>query len=228
MARLKAMDRIPTGKHTDTSDTTHGPACRAQDITGVILAGGRGRRMQGADKGLVMFEGRPLIEHVISALRPQVGAILISVNRNQARYREYGYPVIADDDDNFSGPLAGMARGMAAATTPCILAVPCDAPRLPATLAEDLCRALLAQHARLSVVHDGTRVQPVFALLHRTLLADLQYYLASGGRRVDAWTAQQSAATADFSAQPEAFMNLNTVAELGNSATASGRRVRKP
>ena len=212
----------------DTIDSTRMPSCRVQDITGVVLAGGRGQRMQGADKGLLMFEGRPLIEHVISALRPQVNTILISANRNQDRYLAYGYPVIADSDGDFSGPLAGMARGMASASTQYILAVPCDAPRIPATLSEGLYRALVAQHAGLAVAHDGTRLQPVFALLRCTLLPELQIYLAGGGRRVDAWTAQQSAAPADFSAQPEAFLNLNSAADLPVTETGSHRRTREP
>lgn len=212
----------------DDIDTRGAPACPRHEITGVILAGGRGRRLQCADKGLVMVEGKPLIEHVIAALQSQVGTLVISANRNREHYAEYGHPVIADSDGDYAGPLAGMASGMASATTPYILAVPCDAPRIPATLAEGLYRALTTQRADLGVVHDGTRMQPVFALLRCTLLPDLQAYLAGGGRRVDAWIAKQSAALADFSAQPEAFLNLNTPADFNILETGSDRRRREP
>lgn len=208
----------------DYIDTIEAPAFPRHEITGVILAGGRGRRMQCVDKGLVMVEGKPLVEHVINALRPQVSTILISANRNLERYRAYGHPVIADSNGDHAGPLAGMASGMATATTPYILAVPCDAPRIPVTLAEGLYRALAAQRTDLSVVHDGTRLQPVFSLLRCTLLPDLQVYLAGGGRRVDAWTVQQSVALADFSIEAAAFMNLNTAADFNALATVSDRR----
>jgi molybdenum cofactor guanylyltransferase len=113
-----------------------------RDITGVILAGGRGSRLGGVDKGLVPLHGRPLIEHVIDALRPQVGALLISANRNRDIYASYGYPVIADVMGDYDGPLAGMLSAMRAAGTAYILTTPCDAPSIPADLARRLAEAL--------------------------------------------------------------------------------------
>ena len=118
-------------------------------ITGLILAGGRARRMGGQDKGLIPLAGRPLIAWVIEALRPQVGSILISANRNQAAYAAFGYPVIGDeaggpDLTGFQGPLAGIAAAMTLAQTPWLLTLPCDTPLLPADLAARLAAALTA------------------------------------------------------------------------------------
>ena len=135
-----------------------------QQITAVILAGGKARRMDGQDKGLIELNGRALIEHIITALQPQVGAILINANRNLERYKRYGYPVIQDPTDEYLGPLAGIASGMQASDSPYILTVPCDSPLIPAMLAEILLHSLQEHHADISVAHDGTRLQQVFAL----------------------------------------------------------------
>jgi len=181
-----------------------------EDITAVILAGGRARRMQGADKGLLELLGRPLLDYVITGLRPQVDRILINANRNLTRYRGFGYPVIKDIMNDYCGPLAGMASAMQAAGTPLLLTVPCDAPCIPAQLAETLYRAMTQAGAGISVAHDGKRLQPVHALLRCDLLPDLLDYLNNGGRRVDAWYARQRMVPADCSALPDAFLNLNT------------------
>lgn len=201
------------------------PVIRSADITALILAGGRARRMGGIDKGLLSFRGKPLIEHVIAAVEAQAGTILISANRNLARYRAYGYPVVTDGTDNYDGPLAGIARGMQAATTPYLLCVPCDAPFVPATLVTALSHTLAAQQADICAAHDGIRLQPLFALLRRELLPALRDWLASGGRRVDSWYGLQQLAYADCSACPEAFANLNTADDTRRyAATASGQQ----
>lgn len=189
------------------------PATPVADISAVILAGGQARRMGGMDKGLVELRGRPLLAYILSALRPQVGSILVNANRNLAQYRTFGHPVHEDLVPGFHGPLAGMATGMQAATTPYLLAVPCDSPFVAAHLAATLYRSLLDNGAELSVAHDGTRMQPVFALLRCTLLPDLLAYLGDGGRKIDAWYARQRMALADFSTAPEMFLNLNTPAD---------------
>jgi len=180
------------------------------EITAVILAGGRSRRMGGIDKGLLPFQGQALIEPVITALQHQVGTILISANRNLERYRAFGQPVIADMMGEYYGPLAGIATGMQAVTTPYILAVPCDTPRLPDNLVGTLWQTLETQQADISVAHDGNRLQPLFALLKRNLLPALLAYLDAGGRKVEAWYGQQQTAVADFSGQRAHFINLNT------------------
>ena len=180
------------------------------DISAVILAGGRARRMGGEDKGLVELGGRPLLDYIISALRPQVGEILVNANRNLERYRAFGYPVIEDIMGDFCGPLVGMATGMQATGNPWLLTVPCDSPFVPAQLAATLGHALVTEQADLSVAHDGVRMQPVFALLDCRLLPSLLDYLTGGGRKIDTWYAQQRLALADFSASADTFLNLNT------------------
>ena len=180
------------------------------DVTAVILAGGRGSRMDGMDKGLVEFANRPLIEYVIDAIKPQAGNIIINANRNLAAYAGQGWPVVSDDLGDYQGPLAGFASAMAAARTPYILTVPCDGPRLPPDLAERLYRALHPAGAQVAVAHDGERLQPVHALIATALLADLQAYLAGGDRKIDLWYARHGMAVVDFSDRADAFHNVNT------------------
>jgi molybdenum cofactor guanylyltransferase len=184
-----------------------------QQITAVILAGGLARRMRGQDKGLIEINGRPLIEHIIDALNCQVGTILINANRNLDQYRRFGCPVIEDIMDDFFGPLVGMASGMRATETDYLLSVPCDSPFIPPILAKRLFRDLLDQEAAISVAHDSTRMQPVFALLRKTLLPNLMTYLDDGGRKIDTWYAKHQVARTDFSDWPNAFININTPEE---------------
>ena len=161
----------------------------------------------------MMLAARPMIEFIITALQPQVGAVLISANRNLETYRAYGFPVVEDRPGGYTGPLAGMAGGMRTATTPYLLSVPCDCPLLPETLTESLFLALRENRAEISTAHDGIRIQPLFALMRRELLPSLRDYLGNGGRRVDAWYTRHRLALADFSDTPAAFLNVNTPAE---------------
>lgn len=182
-------------------------------ITAIILAGGRATRMGGTDKGLVELAGRPMIAHVLAVLAPQVERVLINANRNRERYAEFGHPVIADLDDGFLGPLAGLAAGLQAATTPLVLTAPCDCPLLPVDLVARLRTALAAADAEIAVPFDGERLQPVFALVRRELAGSLAGYLAGGDRKIDRWFAQHRLARADFSDRPETFVNVNDPAE---------------
>lgn len=191
----------------------------AHDITGVILAGGQGKRLGGVDKGLVPLHGKPLIEHVIAALQPQVGSLLISANRNRETYAAYGFPVIADVIGDYDGPLAGMLSAMRAAGTPYILTAPCDAPRLPADLAQRLCAALARANADAAVAASGGQMQPVFALLSTRLADELQKFIEAGGRGVGEWMRRQPAAVSDFPGGAGVFMNINTPEELRNLET---------
>lgn len=182
-----------------------------QDITGVVLAGGRARRMGGDDKGLLRVNGEAMVVHALRGLASQVSSLLINANRNQDRYAELGgCDVVADADGEFAGPLAGMASAMQRTTTRYILTVPCDSPLLAPNLGERLFAALAAEDAEISVAHDGTRMQPVFALLDCALRPSIVDYLASGGRKIDAWYAERRLALADLTDHPDMFLNINT------------------
>jgi len=198
------------------------------DITGVILAGGQARRMGGEDKGLVALGGRPMIEYALAALEPQVGDLLINANRNHERYAGYGFPVLADRQSGYCGPLAGMVSAMAAACTPYLATVPCDCPQLPGDLVERLAHALGRDDADIAVAHDGERMQPVFALIKTGLIDDLESWLDSGERKIDRWYARHRVALADFSDCPQTFENVNTPEErdaLWTRMSAAGRKL---
>ena len=178
-------------------------------VSGVILAGGRATRMGGDDKGLITVNGRPMIEWVIDVLRPQVGEVLINANRNLDRYRAFGYPVIDDGDREFRGPLAGIAAGLRAAAGKYVAFAPCDSPLLCSNLVSRLHAALSTAGSRIAVAHDGQRLQPVFALLERSLRDDLLRYLDSGERKIDRWYEGHGYALADFSDVAGSFANIN-------------------
>lgn len=181
----------------------------ADVVTGLVLAGGLGRRMGGEDKGFVPLAGRPLVEHVLERLRPQVRTVLINANRNFERYAAYGHPVIADAIGGYLGPLAGVASALPRIATEFMVTVPCDSPLVPADLVERLLRACLAADAEVAVATDGRRQQPVFLLLRRTVAASLDGYLASGGRKIDTWFAAVRLAEAAFDDVPDTFVNVN-------------------
>jgi len=185
-------------------------AIPVDDITAVILAGGKARRMDGVDKGLLTLHGRTMVDYIIDALQPQAGNLIINANRNPEQYGSYGVPVVADILADYPGPLAGIATGMHTTNKPYIVTAPCDSPLIPDTLVETLYRSLDDEQADISVAHDGTRLQPVFALLRCELLPALLAYLDEGGRRADTWYSQQRLAIADFSDTPDIFLNLNT------------------
>jgi molybdenum cofactor guanylyltransferase len=185
-----------------------------EEITGLVLAGGRGSRMGGVDKGLVEFNGRTLVERVIDRIRPQVGTLMISANRNVDVYRAFGHPVLLDAADGleaFPGPLAGLLAGLRAAATPWLATVPCDAPFLPADLVSRLVSSLGRSRAAMASV--GDRAEPVFCLVHIDLADELAAALANGERRAEAWLRSIGAAPAVF-LHPEQFANLNTLQEL--------------
>jgi molybdenum cofactor guanylyltransferase len=178
-------------------------------ITGVILAGGRGSRLGGVDKGLVPLAGRPMIAHVIAALRPQVGDLVINANRNQAEYAALGHRVVPDELAGFPGPLAGFLSALRATATPYVLVVPCDAPLLPDDLGARLFVGLAHDRAEIAAAHDGQRLHPVFALLTRDVEQSLADYLETGERKAETWLKRRRLASVDFSDRLEAFANVN-------------------
>lgn len=183
-------------------------------LSALILAGGQGLRMGGADKGLVDLHRRRMIDHVLERIRPQVSRIMISANRSHPEYIGYGYPVLADSRADFQGPLAGIAEGLQQLTTPWLLVVPCDSPQLPLDLAQRLSEGADAAASRVAIAHDGKYLQPAFNLIHRDLLPNLQQYLDDGGRKLAHWLRQQQPAVVNFSDQPDSFINLNTTEQL--------------
>jgi molybdopterin-guanine dinucleotide biosynthesis protein A len=195
---------------------------QASDITGLILAGGRGSRMGGADKGLQNFNGMPLALHTLLRLQPQVGAVMINANRNLAAYESFGAPVWPDVLPDFAGPLAGFLTGLERCETPWLMTVPCDTPLFPTDLVERLARAAQCENAEIAMAggleQDGqVRPQPVFCLLRVDLLESLVRFTNAGRRKVDAWTALHKTAIVRFDEtgdDPRAFYNANTLAEL--------------
>jgi len=180
--------------------------------TGIVLAGGRGSRMGGVDKGLQPLRGRPMIEWVLERLTPQVAEIIINANQNIERYESYGHRVVPDEIGGFAGPLAGLHAGLKAAAHPLVVTVPCDSPFLP----EDLVQRLLAslKSNDLAVARTGDQPHPVFALMKRQVRESLEAFLATGGRKIDAWYAALTVVEVSFDDEAEAFRNINTLEEL--------------
>ena len=196
----------------------------AQAITGVILAGGRGSRMGGVDKGLQNFNGVPLALHTLMRLQPQVGEIMINANRNLAAYEAFGVPVWPDATSlgEYPGPLAGFMTALERCETPYLLTVPCDTPLFPGDLVARMAAALAREDADFAVAaapeEDGQlRSQPVFCLMHIGLLESLVQFTHAGGRKIDAWTAAHKTVSVPFNLPGDdarAFFNANTLAEL--------------
>lgn len=182
-------------------------------ITGLILAGGLGRRMGGRDKGLQPFRGKPMAAWAIARLAPQVDALLINANQNLETYAAFGYPVVPDRIVGFAGPLAGLHAGLCACATPLLVTAPCDSPFLPADLVARLHDALEAAGADLAVAKTGDQSHQVFSLLRRAVLDDLTAFLESGGRKVSAWHATRKVTEVAF-AEARAFANINTLEDL--------------
>ena len=178
------------------------------DLTGLILAGGQGRRMGGVDKGLVPFAGRPLVAHVRERLAGQVAELLVNANRSLDAYAEFADRVIEDAEAGYQGPLMGIYSGLRAARTPWLLVVPCDTPALP----DDLVARLVAGigEADIAVAGDGQRLHPVVALIRTALADDLAAALAGGERKIDRWYTRHAWVQVDFAEGPTAFANLNT------------------
>jgi molybdopterin-guanine dinucleotide biosynthesis protein A len=188
-----------------------------EQITGLILAGGRGSRMGGVDKGLQNHHGIPLALHALLRLQPQVGELMINANRNLGAYEALGAPVWPDVLPDYPGPLAGLLAGLERCETPYLVSVPCDTPNFPAYLVARLAQALQAEGADIAMaatMEDGQqRTQPVFCLLRTELMEDLVAYLQAGERKIDRWTARHRVAVVPFE-DPAAFFNANTVTEL--------------
>ena len=200
------------------------PPIHIESITAVILAGGRGSRMGGVDKGLQSFNGVPLAMHTLLRLTPQVGEVMINANRNLAAYESFGVPVWPDATalGDFAGPLSGFMTGLERCETPYLLTVPCDTPLFPLDLVARMAVVFEEQSADFAVAsapeEDGlTRAQPVFCLMGTHMLESLHRFTQAGGRKIDAWTAQHKVVHVPFNLpgdDAQAFFNANTLAEL--------------
>lgn len=201
------------------------PTIPPEHITGLVLAGGQGTRMGGADKGLQLLGGQALARHCAQRLQPQVGPLLINANRHLEAYRALGYPVVPDlslpDTEAFPGPLAGFAAGLAACQTPWLVTVACDTPHFPLDLAQRLAQAAAAQGCPIAMActpseetgSDRPVLQPTFCLIHASLAASVRQFVADGGRKLRQWAAQHGNCLVLFG-DAQAFYNANTPEEL--------------
>lgn len=183
-----------------------------EDVTGIVLAGGQGRRMGGVDKGLQLLHGKPMVASVLARLAPQVSEIIINANQNLEAYARFGHRVVPDAIGGFAGPLAGLHAGLGAATHRLALTVPCDSPFLPLDLFSRL-------HDRigendLAVAKTGDQAHPVFALVRTSVRKNLENFLSGGGRKIDAWYSSLKVVEVPFDDEADAFRNINTRQEL--------------
>ena len=186
---------------------------RTEELTGLILAGGRGSRMGAVDKGLQPFRGYPMVMHVLMRLAPQVGHVLVSANQNLAAYEALGYPVVIDAVQGYAGPLAGLHAGLSQCETEYLVSAPCDSPFLPLDLAARLVAGYVAQSADVAVAKTDCQAHPVFCLVRTALVDHLGEFLANGGRKIDVWYASLVVAEVEFD-DADAFRNINTLDEL--------------
>lgn len=183
-------------------------------VTGMILAGGQARRMQGQDKGLLTCAGRPLIAYAIEILRPLCGRLVINANRSLESYQAFDLPVIPDQTQGFKGPLAGILTVLRTVDTAYLVAIPCDSPCLQSATLGRLLRALIQTRAEIALAHDGQRLQPVVIALRTELADDLADYLVAGERKIDRWVERHRWIAVDCSDCPRQFVNINTPEEL--------------
>ena len=180
-----------------------------QHSTGLLLAGGAGRRVNGQDKGLLLWQGKPLAARVVERLRPQVGRLLVSCNRNTDYYASLADATVADTRRDFQGPLAGLEAAAQHLDTEFLIICPCDTPELPLDLAARLLAALSQSGNAISYAHDGERGHYLCAAVRCDILPSVSVYLDKGERAVRHWYAEQGACPVDFSDQPRCFSNYN-------------------
>jgi molybdopterin-guanine dinucleotide biosynthesis protein A len=184
-------------------------------ISGLVLAGGQGRRMGGVDKGLQLLHGKPLAQWAIERLAPQVDEVLVNCNQNLDAYARFGRRLVPDEVGGYAGPLAGLHAGLKVAAHPLVVTVPCDSPFLSCDLVKRLFDSL--GNRDLAVAKTGDQAHPVFSLVRKDVLENLERFLAGGGRKIDAWYAALRTVEVSFDDQADAFRNINTLEELGKA-----------
>ena len=203
------------------------PAITPAQITGVVLAGGRGTRMGGVDKGLQLFHGVPLALHALRRLQVQVSAAMVNANRHLDSYQGFGVPVWPDRVPGYLGPLAGFITALQHCATPYMATVPCDVPFFPADLVARLARGLVGAGSEIAVPSTETaglpavQIHPVFCLMHTRVLPSLEQFVASGGRKVEDWITRHASVWVPFDT-PRAFFNVNTLAQLEEAQKPAG------
>ncbi|MFZ2727577.1 MAG: molybdenum cofactor guanylyltransferase MobA [Methylococcaceae bacterium] len=183
-------------------------------VCGVVLAGGRAKRMAYQDKGLILYQNVPLVSYAISALSPVVDKVFINANRNIDSYAQLGLPVVSDANDCFEGPLAGVLAAMRYAQAELWLVLPCDSPLVTVAHVRTLLNAATADTIEVAIAHDGGQLQPVFMAIKSSVQKHLQDYLSAGGRKLTDFLIQLHYVTVDFSHSPELFTNINTLDQL--------------
>ena len=185
---------------------------KMKNITALILAGGKGSRFSGRDKGLIKLNNKPLVQHLIDRIQPQVSNIIISANRNIESYESFSFEVLTDDLTDYAGPLAGILKALQHCQTEWLLVVPADSPFIPHDLALRLSENI--KDNKIAIPDDGKYLQPTFALIHKSLTPSLKKFLQQGERKTRVWMQQQDHSIVDFSDQVHAFININTEDEL--------------
>ena len=178
------------------------------------MAGGLARRMGNQDKGLIEFNGYPMIRYAIDAMEPVVDNIIINANRNRELYEKFGYPVVADLNTNFDGPLSGILASMSHAESELLIVTPCDSPMIKSEHLAKMIQEHCENNADIAVAFDGERLHPVFLVLKTSLIDSLKDYLGAGQRKIDIWLKQHKLVNVDFSKSPDVFLNINTLVEL--------------
>ncbi len=183
-------------------------------VSGVILAGGLARRMQKQDKGLILFNEKPMVSYAVQVMSPIVDELFINANRNLDQYKAFNYPVISDQNNDFDGPLAGIFAALSCSHTDVLLVMPCDSPFITEACLQTLLDERKQQDAEVAVAFDGERTHPVFMALKTSLKDNLAEYLARGERKIDGWFEPLHWVAVDFSHTPEIFSNINTLEQL--------------
>ena len=202
---------------------------KIEPLSLLILAGGRATRMQEQDKGLVVFNKKPLVTHLIDRFAPKVSSVFISCNRNFDEYQQFGYPLLPDQQSDFAGPLAGIEVGLAECPTPYLMVMPCDMPQLPADLIEKLWAPINEQSQNgenstvnlITVAEDDERLQVLVMILPRECLGSIRGYLAEGKRSVYGWLNTQQIREVNFPGEQSGFANINTLTELADQERSS-------
>ena len=192
------------------------PNKEPKDITALILAGGRGSRLNGQDKGLLKYDGKFFFEHLTHKLSPQVDRVMINANRNLETYKKTGLDVVIDPLENFQGPLAGVLAGLYACKTSWLVTVPCDGPFIDDNYVNTMRVAVEKDQSECAVAYDGSRQQPVYLMISKSLTQSLENYLRDGERKIDRWYGNLKYVEVDFSGRDKMFLNVNTPEQLAS------------